>query len=510
MIALLIKSAYCIDKEIQANYGTDIDFKVFSLFYKENNKISATEAKKYLNKLLPSIIKDGITTLYVCDALYFKLLTKQTKAETHIGYVLPCALKGFEHLSVIYGINYAQLLYNPNLYSQLDLSLSTLKSHINGTYKSIGQGIIHNAEYTAESLPNLLKEPELTIDIETSGLELGSELISIGFATDIHNGIAFKVQNKKMLKTFFEQYQGNKIFHNATFDVKHIIYHCFMDNPNDMRGMLHGLHTMYRNLHDTKIIAYLATNNTQGNTLGLKELSQEYVGNYAVDFDNVTDEALLEYNLKDCLATKYVFNKYYPKMLQDNQKHIYDTLMLPSLKVITQMELCGMPINYEQVLKTQDNLEEIYNEHLEVVMNSNLVDMALDKIKQIELDKINAKLKTKKHNISHLADYTFNPSSGKHLSVLLYDICGLPIIDYTDTKLPATGAKTLEKLLNHTEDYFIQRLLTALIGLNKVSKILTTFIPAFLKAKKRDGYHYLHGNFNLGGTLSGRLSSSNP
>lgn len=55
------------------------------------------------------------------------------------------------------------------------------------------------------------------------------------------------------------------------------------------------------------------------------------------------------------------------------------------------------------------------------------------------------------------------------------------------------------------------KLLNALIGFNKVSKILTTFIPAFERGiLKADGMRYLHGSFNLGGTVSGRLSSSAP
>jgi DNA polymerase-1 len=86
----------------------------------------------------------------------------------------------------------------------------------------------------------------------------------------------------------------------------------------------------------------------------------------------------------------------------------------------------------------------------------------------------------------------------------------LPIIDYTKTKQAATGTHTLEKLLNHTQDEPSKELLKALIGLNKVDKILGTFIPALEKAIPRDNWHYLHGNFNLNGTLSGRMSSSNP
>jgi len=55
------------------------------------------------------------------------------------------------------------------------------------------------------------------------------------------------------------------------------------------------------------------------------------------------------------------------------------------------------------------------------------------------------------------------------------------------------------------------KLIQNLIDLTGVSKISGTFIKAFLKAiPKADGMHYLHGNFNQGGTVSGRLSSSGP
>ena len=55
------------------------------------------------------------------------------------------------------------------------------------------------------------------------------------------------------------------------------------------------------------------------------------------------------------------------------------------------------------------------------------------------------------------------------------------------------------------------KILKALIGIQEVSIILNTFIKAFKKAVlKDDGIFWLHGNFNIGGTVSGRLSSSGP
>ena len=512
--AILIKETYLDTVKIKSNYLTNInpdDVIAFGLSYLQ--KMTVTQAKTNLSKLLPALVKLGVTTLYVADATYFKALTKKTKAETYIGYVLPCTIKNFEHINVIFGVNYGQLLYNPNLYSKLDLSLDTLKRHLEGSKAQLGEGIIHSAIYNQpEVLPKYQHAERLAIDIETTGLDIGSRILSIAFSPDKHNGIAFKDPKPEQIKQFFERYNGLKIFHNATFDIKHIIYNCFMRDANDTYGLLHGLNTMCRNLHDTKVIAYLATNNTQGNELGLKPLSHEYTGNYGIAVDNLTEatDEVLEYNLKDTLGTNYVFDKYYPIMLQDNQLDIYNNLMMPSIKTIIQMELTGMPVDMDRVIVVHQELEQLQNDYLNVIANHDIVKSTEDQLKLLKLIDINSKLKTKQHGEEKVQDYEFNPNSPRHLQQLLYSTMELPIIDYTKTKQAATGAGTLEKLLNHTQDESSKELLNALIGLNKVDKILSTFIPALESAIPRNNWHYLHGNFNMGGTLSGRMSSNSP
>lgn len=55
------------------------------------------------------------------------------------------------------------------------------------------------------------------------------------------------------------------------------------------------------------------------------------------------------------------------------------------------------------------------------------------------------------------------------------------------------------------------KILDALIRIAEVSKLLSTFISAFEKGiLKEDGIYYLHGNLNLGGARSGRMSSNDP
>lgn len=512
--AILIKETYLDAAKIKSNYLTNInpdDVIAFGLSYLQ--KMTVTQAKTNLSKLLPALVKLGVTTLYVADATYFKALTKKTKAETYIGYVLPCTIKNFEHMNVIFGVNYGQLLYNPNLYSKLDLSLDTLKRHLEGSKTQLGEGIIHSAIYNQpEVLPRYQHAERLAIDIETTGLGIGSRILSIAFSPDKHNGIAFKDPKPEQIKQFFERYTGLKIFHNATFDIKHIIYNYFMRDANDTYGLLHGLNTMCRNLHDTKVIAYLATNNTQGNELGLKPLSHEYTGNYGMNVENLTEATaeVLEYNLKDTLGTNYVFDKYYPIMLQDNQLDIYNNLMMPSIKTIIQMELTGMPVDMDRTIVVHQELEQLQNNYLNVIANHDIVKSTEDQLKLLKLIDINSKLKTKQHGEEKVQDYEFNPNSPRHLQQLLYSTMELPIIDYTKTKQAATGAGTLEKLLNHTHDESSKELLNALIGLNKVDKILSTFIPALESSIRRNNWHYLHGNFNMGGTLSGRMSSNSP
>lgn len=454
-VAILIKGSYFDETKLNRYYVQPLSklgvnqLMAIELVYPEKGKLSVAIARKNILKLLPALANHGIKYLYVADATYFKALTGQNKADTHLGYVLPCKLKDYEHMQVIFGINYGQLLYTLNASTKLDLTLQTLAEHYQGNYVTRGD-IIKTALYPTNDeiddvLIRLKQYPALACDIETTGLELGSELYSIAFAWSQHEGCAFKVTDKVQLKRFFESYSGVLIFHNATFDIKHIIYHCFMDNPRDFKGMIHGLHTMCRNIEDTKIIAYLATNNTQGNILGLKELSHEFVGNYAIDVKHVLNHPLatvLEYNLKDTLATYWVFNKYKPKMLSDNQDSIYKTIMLPSIKTIIQIELHGMPMNMDKVVVVKKQLQNQANDALEQIYASEHVKAVTHELQTKELEKINSKLKTKQHTLDKVKDLQFKPNSTAHLAILLYDYLGLPILDYTPNKQPAVGAGT--------------------------------------------------------------------
>jgi DNA polymerase-1 len=546
--AVLVKASSFNKQEIENNYITPLaqsgvpakDVIAFTLDYNEVGKAPAAHMKQYLSKLLPALKTLGTSKLFVTDVGYFKTLTGQAKAEPHLGYVLPCKIKGYEHMDVILSLNYHALIYNPKHQAKLDLSIKTLADSVNGGYIPPGQGIIHSAQYpqglqeVAAALESLHQYPRLTADIEAFSLDFDKAGIgTIAFAWDKHNGVAFECDYmrecsedgfygyqsvnphiRKLLRTFLETYQGELTWHKADYDVMVIIYTLWMKDALDTEGLLKGLEIMTRSIQDTKIIAYLATNTTAGNVLGLKALAHEFAGNWAVevkDIRKVPLDKLLEYNVVDALSTWYVRDKYYPIMVADQQEELYKELMLPSLKLIIQIQLTGMPLNPAKVKEVKAKLEAIRDGHLDVITNSPVIHMLNLVFRQTEMEKANAKLKVKQHPLSHFDGVVFNPNSGPQLQRLLYDQMGLPVIDLTDTKQPATGADTLEKLINHTNEPTYKAILEALIGYGKATKILSAFIPAFEAAiDKGDFVVWLHGCFTLGGTVSGRLSSSDP
>lgn len=512
-----------------------------------------------MDKLLPEIDKLLITNLLVCDGDYFKTLTGSKKAEPYYGYVLPCKYKGYEHMNVVLCANHSGIFYNNNLIPKIELSLKALASHIKGSYQAIGTNIIHSASYPKtlteikNALASLHQYESITADIEAFSLKhYEAGIGTCAFATDQHNGIAFMcdyvpldtpikidkntsiwgkdahsepdeldkdylhtIAVRKLLWDFFTTYKGRIIWHNASFDCTVLAYQLFMNGLIDYKGLLEGVKHMTSNIDCTKLISYLATNSCAGNSLGLKDQAHEFAGNYAVedikDIRKIPPDKLLEYNLVDCLATWYVYNKNYPIMVKDDQLDIYENLFLPSLTTIIQMQLTGMCLDMGKVLEAEKVLKDIHSTHINGMNQYQFIKDFEQSLRQDKVDADNLKLKNKVRTIDEVSHIEFNPNSNPQLQELLYDVMDLPVLDLTDNKQPATGGKTVKKLINHTSNPDYVGFLEHLIGFIKVDKILSAFIPSFKKAPKaEDGYHYLFGSFNLGGTVSGRLSSSNP
>lgn len=510
-------------------YGLESEMVVYQALTKGKNTPVKVQ-QEFLAELLPELAAIQCEYIVVTDSGYFKTLTKMKKADSSFGYVLPCAIPGYEYINIIMAPSSQLLFYQPQLISKIAQGMNALVNHRNGTYQPPGLDIIHFAEYPETPaqiqvwLDKLVDTP-LTMDIEAYSLKHWSAGIgTITLCWSQHEGIAFTVDFardpaeaeiiKGMLRDWFKQRVAQTIWHRAAYDCYVLVYQLYMKHLLDTEGLLTGLRILLRNIDDTLLIAYLATNNCGGNELGLKSQSQEFTGNYAMedieDITKIPKPDLLRYNLIDGLATWYVYNKRYPQMVEDDQLDVYQSLFKPALFDIIQMQLTGLPVDMEEVARGRVLLQADWDSSMQRMQaTAPVIEFTRKLNEQWVIDK-NAKLKKKQVTIAD-ANEVFNPNSGPQLQALLYDQLGLPVLDRTDSKLPATGGKTMKKLVHHTTDPDVLAMLEAFIDFKAVDKILTAFIPAFEAAPMGpDGWHYLFGNFNLGGTVSGRLSSNGP
>ena len=500
------------------------DFQVVKI-WKYKKKTPVTDIKTCLQEqVYPKITTYTPNYVLVADSEYFKVMAKVTKPDAYIGYFFGDTFK------FLYVPSYKQIFYHPEeTKEKISRALDSIKASEQGKYCSPGSNIIKDEYYpsTTEDIAELLKSlanrPILTCDIETYSLKhVDAGLGSICFCWDKHSGCAFKIDKssdsrnqevRDLLKEFFINYKGTLIFHNIAFDVTVLIYQLFMKDVLDQEGLLNGLDIMLKNWEDTKLMTYLCTNSCSGNNLGLKYQAQAYAGNWAQDeisnIDKIPEEDLLRYNLIDGLSTWFVYEKYKDTLVAEKQDKLYREIFKPTTKDIIQMQLTGIPLNYDKVLEAEQKLNDDKNQALSVITANKYVIKFKEVLNQEAVDKYNS---THKKQIT-LADVdeSFNPNSGIQIKKLLYDLIKLPIINLTESKQPATDGDTLKALLNHTTDKDVLDLLQALIDYSAVEKILSAFIPTFKKATPAsDGRRYIYGNFNLGGTVSGRLSSSKP
>lgn len=487
--------------------------------------------------------------IYLCpNTDVWKVLTGKSKLGGNEG--IPCTLKD-TRAKVFWIPDSLRVIFDPSAQNTIDFILREVMKYVKNEDKPLGYGVIRDGNYfNASILPSIeqtvldmmIKHPMLAIDIETTcdnkAITKGAlhhysnRIVSIAFSWSEYAGIAIYNDNDKCFKTFlkhfFECYTGTTIYHNCSFDITNLVYHLYMNNLEDYKGMLKGLHTLfhtgtresgYKYVEDTKHIAYLALNSTSDINLGLKALSHEYTGNYAQEeisnAERIDRETLLKYNLTDTCATFWVFNKYRPTIEKENLNEIYD-LFMNTQKVLIETQLIGLRMDTNKLQVLKDKLTKDIKE-LNIKLQSNEYVQKYSKLLRDNYVKdYNATHKVPKTyeklacTSSFKLKTTFNSGSSKMKEELLYDILGLPAIDFTKSGARSTSRETLEKLLSRTADEKTKEIIQILIDLSGDVIIMNTFIKAFDEAPIVDNLGALYGNFVLGGTVSGRLSSNSP
>ena len=307
----------------------------------------------------------------------------------------------------------------------------------------------------------------IVIDIETQGLKVSDPINFVGCYTVIDGQEKYKVFSLPhdiiRLKSFIrlQESKGAKwCGHNLKFDAVRLMYQ-------------YGIDLKISN--DTQILTYLSSSvddmkDNKGRWLSLKHAATRILGVENWDIGkskmSVYIEEVSDYLYLDCKYT-YQLLMHFKKVFDMSQIKTYK-LILNALNAYKYIEVNGLPIDLER-------LEKVKKSYLK---------------KQHEVD-------------SKLLDYgDINYNSTKQLGELLFDKLELPILSYTKKGRPALGEDSL-KALNGKHP-----IIPILLQKREIEKTLSFLKLWSEEAIIHNGITYLHSNFNLHGTVTGRTSSS--
>jgi len=346
-------------------------------------------------------------------------------------------------------------------------------------------------------------DSDLSLDLETTGLHPKRDKIvafSIGVSKEEAIALPFK-GNRELLEKIIKEGTGKLIIHNAAFDLSFLVQEFF---PNDW---ITPYQVLFPRVEDTKLIAWLSLNSVVRPDLSLKALAQPYLGDWSqgVEHTGIITDKYLQYAKKDAQAVWYVYEQY----SVDGQEYLYEEILKPALFDVVQMQLTGLPLDMDRVHQAEVDLIVIQDALHDKIKQHPIIQSRTRALREEWVISTNKKLKKKRVTYGD-AQVEFNPKSSVQLRELLYGVLRLPVPEVTKKGLPSTSQDSLKTLKESTDREDIKELLTHILSWAENEKMLNTYFPVFKEAWSEAGHHFLMGHFNLGGTVSGRLSSSEP
>lgn len=385
----------------------------------------------------------------------------------------------------------------------------------------------------------------IALDIETTGLNPRKDKIhGVGVAKS-ETEVDYLDVNHNGLREYLANPDNHIVGHNIRFDLKFLI---------------HAGITINCQIWDTKLLAQLLNENQE---LGLKPLSQKYFGSSALDNKRELDRAvssidgrsvadlclrdledesepfyhiIAKYCMEDCVNTLRLWTRLIDELKRGHNKMIeagykqtpltyYMEETMPLEKVLIQMELAGIKIDVDKLLKFKDRLLSENKQHMAQMsllagkeINSIEEDLYAEVIatKKTDKGKANVQKRSEKHGTK------FNWQSSDHLATLIFDRFGVPIsaVEKTQTGKPSTSESSLESLHNSLgPDDLLKRVLNTYKTWKKNLKLITTYTGEDKGLLSQIEGNRVYAEYlqagrgkegTTGGTVTGRLSSRNP
>jgi DNA polymerase-1 len=268
------------------------------------------------------------------------------------------------------------------------------------------------------------------------------------------------------LRPILEDKTIGKIGHDLKSD-----YHVFKQYEITLNGIL----------SDTMLESYVLNSGLgrhDRDSLALKYLGrqpsrlEDIAGKGAkqLRFDEIQVNKAAPYSAENVDITLKLHQRLLP-MLDDKLKQVLQTIEVPLLPVLADIERCGVLID-EEVLKKQGQ-------------------------------RLKKRISALEEEAFLLAGRIFNLNSTQQLQEILFVEQQLPILDKTPKGLPSTAESVLQEL---AYDY---RLPAVILEYRSLSKLVSTYIDALPKRIHLKTMR-VHTSYNQAVTATGRLSSTEP
>lgn len=387
------------------------------------------------------------------------------------------------------------MLVDPFMDSLANFAHTSLDYDYSKDWDSISFTTDNGGQYTAIKLiQELSTHKVLSCDIETDNVRYtDNKVLSIGFSFDEVSAkiitLCYNEDVRKALNTLFARKDITFIWHNGKFDTTRLKWLCNIDARID---------------EDTMLMHYAGINEKRG-THSLKELGKIYLQAPAWDdeldkikkqwclqhkckladfkYGYLKPEVLFPYQARDCVATLKLSRRF-PGLMRENSQFIYRKLIEAS-NAYKQVELNGSYIDVN------------YLEDLEYDLETQIAE-AEKEIHQTARAIWKPEVYAKAVGARAVPRDGFNYKSPKQLKWLLETTTG--------KQLQSTDKKALDALFAEVGDQY--PVINAIKKMRKLSKYMDTYVQGFRDVLCND--NRIHCSFNLHGTETGRLSSSDP
>ena len=337
--------------------------------------------------------------------------------------------------------------------------------------------LIDTEEKENQLLQNILTQPILSLDTETTGTDpIRAELVGMSFAYAENQAFyvpvpADRTEAQRIVDKFkpvFENPQTLKVGQNIKYDML-VLANYGVEIQGPMFDTMIAHYVLQPELHHG--MDYLAEIYLHYETIKIEEL----IGPKGKNQKNMRDldpANIYRYACEDADVTLKLKNVLEKELKQNDAEALFRDIEMPLVPVLAYMERNGVRIDTEALKET--------SRHFTARMN------------QIE------------EEVHRLAGVEFNIASPKQVGEVLFD--RLKIVDKpkkTKTGQYVTSEEVLESLKGKHE--IVEKILEH----RGLKKLLGTYIDALPQLINPETGH-IHTSFNQTVTATGRLSSSNP